>query len=94
MNRLFHYRTSGIIRLLSSSETVGDVRGKGVIIGVELIEDKQNRKPTSQKAAEVILRSWKRGDAIINCGNSTLRVAPPLAIQRELWITRLAKFKM
>jgi 4-aminobutyrate aminotransferase-like enzyme len=54
------------------------------MIGVELVEDKQTRKPASKKAAEVILRSWKRGVAIITCGSSTLRVAPPLTIQREL----------
>jgi len=70
--------------LKERSELVGDIRGKGLMIGVELVEDKESRKPAVQKAAEVILRSWKRGVAVITCGASTLRIAPPLTIQREL----------
>lgn len=63
---------------------VGDVRGKGLMIGVELVEDKESKKPASQKAAEVITRSWKRGVAAVTCGASTLRIVPPLTIQREM----------
>jgi 4-aminobutyrate aminotransferase len=63
---------------------VGDVRGKGLMIGVELVEDKGSKKPASQKARDVMVRSWKRGIAIVTCGASTLRIAPPLTIQREL----------
>ena len=63
---------------------VGDVRGKGLMIGVELVEDKEGKKPAAEKAHEVMVRSWKRGVAIVTCGVSTLRLAPPLTIQREL----------
>jgi 4-aminobutyrate aminotransferase len=63
---------------------VGDVRGKGLMIGVELVEDTENKKPASRKAAEVILRSWKRGVAAVTCGASTIRIVPPLTIQREM----------
>jgi 4-aminobutyrate aminotransferase len=66
------------------SEIVGDVRGKGLMIGVELVEDKESKKPAAQKAAEVIRRSWRRGVAVVTCGASTLRLSPPLTIQREL----------
>ena len=83
-NKQGAYAMKRFEELKEHSEIVGDVRGKGLMIGVELVEDKQTRKPASQKAAEVILRSWKRGVAIITCGSSTLRVAPPLTIQREL----------
>jgi 4-aminobutyrate aminotransferase len=83
-NKQGAYAMKRFEELKEQSEIVGDVRGKGLMIGVELVEDKQTRKPASKKAAEVILRSWKRGVAIITCGSSTLRVAPPLTIQREL----------
>jgi len=66
------------------SEIVGDVRGKGLMIGVELVEDKESKKPAGQKAAEVIRRSWRRGVAVVTCGASTLRLSPPLTIQREI----------
>jgi 4-aminobutyrate aminotransferase len=54
------------------------------MIGVELVEDKESKKPAAQKAAEVIRRAWKRGVAIVTCGASTIRIAPPLTIQREM----------
>jgi 4-aminobutyrate aminotransferase len=66
------------------SGIVGDVRGKGLMIGVELVEDKESKKPAAQKAREVMVRSWKRGVAIVTCGISTLRISPPLTIQREM----------
>lgn len=67
-----------------TSSIVGDVRGKGLMIGVELVEDKETRKTAPKKASEVMLRSWKRGVAVVTCGVSTLRVAPPLTIQTDL----------
>ena len=70
--------------LEGKSEIVGDVRGKGLMIGMELVEDKISKKPAVRKASEVMLRSWKRGVAVITCGVSTIRVAPPLTISREL----------
>jgi len=63
---------------------IGDVRGKGLMIGVELVEDKENKKPAAEKAKAVIIRCWKRGVALVTCGKSTLRLAPPLTIQREM----------
>ena len=73
-----------LIEFGKQNPLVGDVRGKGLMIGVELVEDKESKKPASQKARDVMVRSWKRGIAIVTCGASTLRIAPPLTIQREL----------
>jgi len=70
--------------LKDESGIVGDVRGKGLMIGMELVEDKESKKPASQKASEIMTRSWKRGVAVITCGASTIRIAPPLIITREL----------
>jgi 4-aminobutyrate aminotransferase len=66
------------------SEIVGDVRGKGLMIGMEIVEDKESRKPAPQKVTEIMTRSWKRGINVISCGASTIRVAPPIIITREL----------
>ena len=68
----------------NQSPIVGDVRGKGLMIGVELVEDKDSKTPAAEKAREVMLRSWKRGVAIVTCGVSTLRLSPPLTIQKEM----------
>ncbi|RLI10818.1 aspartate aminotransferase family protein, partial [Candidatus Bathyarchaeota archaeon] len=70
--------------LKEESEIVGDVRGKGLMIGMEIVEDKESKKMASEKASEIMKRSWKRGVAVITCGVSTIRIAPPLNITREL----------
>lgn len=66
------------------SEIIGDVRGKGLMIGVEFIEDKDSRKPASQKARDVVNSAWKRGVVASPCGVSSLRLSPPLNIERAM----------
>ena len=88
-NKQGSYALKRLGELKERSEIVGDVRGKGLMIGVELVEDKESKKPAAQKAAQVIIRSWKRGVAIVTCGASTIRIVPPLTIQREMLDTAL-----
>jgi 4-aminobutyrate aminotransferase len=69
---------------MEESEIIGDIRGKGLMMGVEIVEDKDSKKVAAEKANEIIMRCWRRGVALITCGKSTLRIAPPLVITREL----------
>jgi 4-aminobutyrate aminotransferase len=66
------------------SEILGDVRGKGLMIGAEIVKDKATKKPGKEEATEIITRCWKRGILIITCGVSTLRVVPPLTVTTDL----------
>lgn len=70
--------------LKEQNEIVGDVRGKGLMVGMEIVENKDSKKPASKLASEIMMRSWKRGVAVITCGVSTIRLVPPLNITREL----------
>lgn len=79
-----NYVMKRLEELKDDCETVGDVRGKGLMIGVEIVEDKETRKPRADEAKEIMLRCWKRGVAMVTCGISTLRIVPPLTITREL----------
>ena len=78
------YIMKRLAELKEKSEIVGDVRGKGLMIGMEIVEDKESKKPAPQKVSEIMMRSWKRGINVITCGASTIRIAPPLVITREL----------
>ncbi len=69
--------------LEEESEILGDVRGKGLMVGAEIVTDKRTKKPGTEEAKEVMLRCWKRGVAVITSGSSSLRVAPPLNISIE-----------
>jgi len=79
-----NYILKRLQNLKEECEIVGDVRGKGLMIGIEIVEDKETKNPGADKAREIMLRCWKRGVAIISCGASTLRIVPPLTITREL----------
>ncbi len=70
--------------LKDECEILGDVRGKGLMIGAEIVEDKDTKKSAKEKASKIMLRCWKRGIAVITCGVSTLRIAPPIIVTREL----------
>ena len=63
---------------------VGDVRGKGLMIGMELVKNKETKEPAKEIAHDVMIDSWKNGVAVITAGISTIRIAPPLTITSEL----------
>ncbi|MDK2383397.1 MAG: acetyl ornithine aminotransferase family protein, partial [Candidatus Korarchaeota archaeon] len=64
-------------------EIVGDVRGKGLMIGIEIVKDKTSRKKAPDLAQEIMMRAWKSGVAIITAGVNALRIFPPLNIEEE-----------
>ncbi|BAA79420.1 class-III aminotransferase [Aeropyrum pernix K1] len=64
---------------------VGHVRGKGLMIGVELVRDENTREPHKEALAWVLDRSFKRGLLVIGAGVSAVRIAPPLTIEEELF---------
>jgi len=70
-------------------ELIGDVRGKGLMIGVELVKDRDTKEPASEERDEIMHRAWKKGLVLIGAGESALRIAPPLTITRELVDTAL-----
>ncbi len=65
-------------------EIVGDVRGKGLMIGIEIVKDKTSKNPGNEESKEIMHKTWRRGVAVITCGQSTIRIAPPLTITTEL----------
>ncbi len=71
-------------RAAEQNEIIGDVRGKGLMIGMEIVKNRKTKEPSPEKAKEIMMRSWKRGVAVITCGVSTIRIAPPLNITRDL----------
>lgn len=64
-------------------EIIGDVRGKGLMIGIEIVKDKKSRAFAPELAKAIVSKTWKRGVLLIMAGKSTLRICPPLTISRE-----------
>jgi 4-aminobutyrate aminotransferase len=63
---------------------MGDVRGRGLMVGVELVKDRDSKEPAKEETEEVMLRCFEKGAALVNCGVSVIRWMPPLLITEEL----------
>ncbi|MBE9391797.1 aminotransferase class III-fold pyridoxal phosphate-dependent enzyme, partial [Fervidicoccus fontis] len=79
------YLMKRLNELKDGHEIVGDVRGKGLMIGVEIVDDKDSLKPSSKKAQKIIWRAYENGLIMMTFGKygNVLRIAPPLTIERE-----------
>jgi 4-aminobutyrate aminotransferase len=77
------YALDFLQELQQESKHIGDVRGKGLMIGVELVKDKNTKEPAIKETNEIIKRIFEKGLVMISCGESTLRIAPPLTMTRD-----------
>ena len=71
---------AGVRKLAERHETIGDVRGVGLMIGVEFVTDRTTRQPAGQLVHDLVQTAFTKGLLLLGCGKSTLRLAPPLVI--------------
>jgi 4-aminobutyrate aminotransferase len=62
---------------------VGDVRGRGLMIGVELVKDKTTREPVTALRNRVETLAFERGLMILGCGETSIRLCPPLIVTED-----------
>jgi 4-aminobutyrate aminotransferase len=62
---------------------VGDTRGRGLMIGIELVKNQETREPNPEARRKVIQGAFEQGLLILGCGESTVRLMPPLIVERE-----------
>jgi 2,2-dialkylglycine decarboxylase (pyruvate) len=80
------YMKEQLVALKQRHEPIGDVRGRGLLLGVELVEDRRSKIPAHALGFEVSRRCLELG-ASLNIGRrsmaSIFRIAPPLTVTRE-----------
>ena len=62
---------------------VGQVRGRGLMIGIELVKEPGHARAEGEARNRVIERAFELGLLVLGCGESTVRLMPPLVIDRE-----------
>ncbi|MGH9681306.1 MAG: acetyl ornithine aminotransferase family protein [Candidatus Acidiferrales bacterium] len=62
---------------------VGDVRGKGLMIGVEIVRDQKTKERAGDLRDAIVNRAFEKGLLLLGAGENTIRVCPPLVIDEE-----------
>jgi 4-aminobutyrate aminotransferase-like enzyme len=71
--------------LQQETKTIGEVRGKGLMVAAEFVEDKRTKKPAVELVKKIQLRCLERGVLVWKAGHwpNVIRFLPPLVITRE-----------
>ena len=62
---------------------IGDVRGKGLMIGMEMVKDKKTKEKAIEERNAVIQGCFEKGLLLLGCGENVIRFSPPLIITRR-----------
>jgi 4-aminobutyrate aminotransferase len=71
---------------------IGDVRGRGLMVGVELVRDRNTKEPAAEEREAVIQACFRKGLLLLGCGPNTVRFCPPLVIDEQDVETAVAIF--
>jgi 4-aminobutyrate aminotransferase len=71
---------SGLKKLQQKHQCIGDVRGVGLMIGVEFVKDRRTKEAATELTHELELKAFSKGLLLLSCGKSVIRVAPPLVL--------------
>jgi 4-aminobutyrate aminotransferase len=74
-------------------EFVGDVRGKGLMIGIEFVKDKETKEVAKELRDTIVYKCYEKGLVLLPCGENVIRFSPPLSITKEVVDTALGIFK-
>jgi 4-aminobutyrate aminotransferase len=77
-------RLMGRLRKLQETyECMGDVRGKGLMIGVEFVKDRESKERAGDWRDEIVQKAFRKGLLLLGCGENTIRFCPALTVSPE-----------
>ena len=77
------YTLNLLKELQNEFEEIGDVRGKGLMIGIDFVKDRETKEYYTEFRNAVIHEAFHRGLIMLPCGYSVIRISPPLIIQKH-----------
>ncbi len=66
-----------------SHPMIGDVRGRGLMIGIEIVKDKAKREPAAAVRDRAVTLAFERGLLVLGCGENSIRLCPPLIVSEQ-----------
>jgi 4-aminobutyrate aminotransferase len=67
----------------SKLKLVGDVRGRGLMIGIDIVKDKASKEYGAAERDRIVEMAFERGILFLGCGPSTVRICPPLVVTKD-----------
>jgi 4-aminobutyrate aminotransferase len=70
----------GLLALQETYECMGDVRGKGLMVAVELVKDRETKAPATDWRSRIINKTFAKGLLVLGCGENSIRFSPSLTV--------------
>jgi len=77
------YLMAKLGEIQKTAECIGDVRGKGLMVGVELVKDRESKKEAPEWRNKIIQRAFEKGLLLLGCGQNSIRFCPALTVSAE-----------
>ncbi|MFH1908999.1 MAG: acetyl ornithine aminotransferase family protein [Chloroflexota bacterium] len=77
------YTLDALDEIMARHPSIGDVRGLGLMIGVEFVKDRKSKYPAEELRDRVADLAFERGLILLGCGKSVIRLAPPLSVSKS-----------
>jgi len=86
------YLVEGLKTLQKEWECMGDVRGKGLMVAVELVKDRETKEPARDWRNGIITAAFRKGLLLLGCGENSIRFCPALIVSPQEIDTCLSIF--
>jgi 4-aminobutyrate aminotransferase len=74
---------AGARALMDKHQIIGDVRGKGLMIGVELVKDRNTKERAIEARDQVVQKCFYKGLLVLGAGRNSIRLSPPLVLTKS-----------
>src|SRR4029434_1493336 len=72
---------AGVKALMDKHSIIGDVRGRGLMLGVELARDRQPKERATTERDRIVHECFRRGLLVLGAGQNAIRLSPALVLQ-------------
>ncbi|MBN1895917.1 aminotransferase class III-fold pyridoxal phosphate-dependent enzyme, partial [bacterium] len=77
------YLTGKLKRMQKKHPCIGDVRGRGLMIGIEIVKDRKTKEPDPRLREKIVDRAFYKGLLILGCGPNSIRFSPALIVEKQ-----------
>jgi len=83
VERVGNYLIAKLKQLAEKFEVIGDVRGKGLMVAIEIVRDRTRKEPARAERSLIIKKCFQNGLLALPCGQSSIRFCPPLILKEQ-----------